>query len=199
MSRGVSLYQLKKTEISLLDSLSTSVETLGQCCGFAFSANDFFLFKQQADANRRDLAGIYECRFFSKNGEMRWRMDPNSEEDLGTLLIICESEKPPTGFTERATGLISLPNQYLVWGAAEAGDTPETLLINHRTPPMDHPLQQAKPGERLRLDTREYFGPAQGEAGKQGNWVFKEERLIGFSVDKESSSKLESCERQPAH
>lgn len=115
-------------------------------------------------ASAEDLNQVYEARFFNKDGELRWLRDPEAA-DTGTAAWVSEAETAPPGFAP-------LP-----------GDPPDafkhltfrdTVIIAQERAV----LPGIPPGTRGCYVLREYFGPAPGMAGEDGNQRLVESRLL---------------------
>lgn len=157
-----------------------------QACGLA-------LYRDAAFWNQRGqllpLQAVFEARVFNGAGELRWWNEPH-RPGLGRAVFVAERQLPsPAGWVaDSVTCLQAEPNRYLLWGEQW---TPSELLASGwdclaagriGQLPVPSPMT-LEPGQRLQLNTREYFGPAPGTAGTvHGNWAVVEERLLGLGV-----------------
>lgn len=115
-------------------------------------------------ASAEDLNQVYEARFFNEQGELRWLRDPEAA-DTGTAAWASEAETAPPGFAP-------LP--------AEPPDAFAHLTI-HDTRIIAQKravLPGIAPDTRACYVVREYFGPAPGTAGEDGNQRLVESRIL---------------------
>jgi CRISPR-associated protein (TIGR03984 family) len=156
-----------------------------KCCFGLLRGGDF---RDESD-KPLDMTTVFEARVFAPEGELRWLNDPE-RFGIGKAVYISETDGGPKNWLPAEPMTVdAFENAYLLWGehwkparefkngwsclaAGRIGELPAPFPgANSRAPAL-----RAK--ERVRLRTREYFGPASAEAGAHGNIVVVDERLL---------------------
>ena len=120
-----------------------------------------------------DLAQAYEARLFCEAGELRWLREPETGAG-GRAAWISETDAAPTGFQAIEPLLQDLePLDQLGIGDG----LPNRIIAQTRAR-----LPGIAEGQRGAYCIREYIGPAPGEAGRQGNHIVVEQRILGIAV-----------------
>jgi len=172
------LYRYQSAAIALADCLAQSFakrRLLGYCQtprSLLSGTWDGGAYQDEQDADA-DLGQVYEARFFSDDGELRWLRDPQTDR-LGQAAWLSEIEACPDGFSALdALQELAKIDQFDLRG----GIVPNRILTQSRAR-----LPGVPKGQRGVYRLREYIGPAPGEAGKQGNRIIVEQRILGIAA-----------------
>lgn len=145
----------------------------------------------QTGVEQVGILQVFEARLFDDALEVRWLRDPYSD---GTGRAVCFSEQ--TLFLEDWTALPQLTElcvvegRYVLVGQGCGSDELEegwSRLSSASIGCITAPIGGVPKGDRVALDYREYLGRADGEAGRDGNWVVREERLLNLTLAKEDN------------
>lgn len=186
------LYTQRRDAVTLNEALAAlpGQTLVGFCMTPAKFAFARWIGKTVETADSIDLAQVYEARFFNETGELRWLRDP-ATAGFGTAVWIAETEITLTEWEQPCplpldvepiletdahrllTGKLAEPHESLAgWSWMNAPRHGKVAV----------PVSGGNSQQRLAYVVREYLGSAPGSAGKDGNKMVVEERIIGITV-----------------
>lgn len=116
-----------------------------------------------------DLDEVYEARFFDEVGELRWLRNPETDGE-GTAAWLSKEGAVPSGFTHLDSPTITATHEIRIIAQQRAV------------------LPGIPPDTRASYVIREYFGPAPGQAGEDGNQMVVEQRILRIEPWKEGQT-----------
>ena len=178
------LYTQRRDAVSLINALAAFPNQ--PLIGYCMTPAKFVFARWNGTgvetADGMGLDQVYEARFFDKTGELRWLRDP-AANGVGSAVWIAESETKLAGWMPvDCLDVETLPNSNRLLTGTLA-ESHETLAAWRWTNAPRHgkgavPVSDGNKGQRLAYVVREYRGSAPGDAGKDGNKIVVEERII---------------------
>lgn len=184
------LYTQRNQALTLNDALAAFPEQI--LAGFCMTPAQFVFARWDGRAVEAaagiDLAQVYEARFFNASGELRWLRDP-ATAGSGSAVWIAETETMLPEW-ERGQPLDVEPlsesdtHRLLTGVLAEQHESLAgwRWMNAPRHGKVAVPVSGGNAEQRLAYVVREYLGSAPGNAGKDGNKMVVEERIIGITV-----------------
>ena len=181
------LHSYRKDNLSLSDALLACPKR--PLVGYCLTPASFVFARWHGGAvetvQALAIGQVYEARFFDADGELRWLRDPEAGE-AGTAVWISEQEAALSGWVSAKLDVEPVADARRMMTGTLAYPSPENSgwweMNAPRHGKLEIPMSDGVPGRRPAYIVREYLGSAPGSAGKDGNLMVVEERIVGIAL-----------------